>query len=149
MEWLPTLFYEFEVSYWSLHDSWVRVWSSSTRVLCEKWDSQPKHAFYCQNTYLKWHFYRLSQNTYSRRRFDTGHGVFSFFFSFSMQNAYEWLCNVIIWWNDMKCNLDLDFDYNLIILFLILLRIWAIILMWNWLNRMSKSHIYTRLVVAN
>ena len=36
-----------------------------------------------------------------------------------------------------------DRDHNLIILFLILLRIWASVLMWNWLNRMLKICVYT------
>ena len=99
--------------------------------------------------------------------------------------CYEWLCNVFLWWNDLKCymkwrkmcemmwslwnvvkyvkwcgmremqftnfgymqrnvTLILDLDHNLIILFLISLRIWASVLMWNWLNRMSKIRVYSR-----
>ena len=64
-------------------------------------------------------------------------------------------------WNDVKCNMKwcamqffdfgyiqrdvtliFNFDHNLIILFLISLRIWASVLMWNWFNRMSKIRIY-------
>ena len=38
--------------------------------------------------------------------------------------------------------LILDLDHNSIILFLISLRIWALELMWDWLNRMSKICVY-------
>ena len=57
-------------------------------------------------------------------------------------------CNANRWFrlHATRCNLGsliFDYDHNLIILFLILLRIWASVLMWNWLNKMSKIYVYT------
>ena len=55
-----------------------------------------------------------------------------------------WYAILLFRLHAMRCNLDsFDLDYSLIILFLISLRIWASVLMWNWLNRMSKIRVYT------
>ena len=56
------------------------------------------------------------------------------------------ICNANRWFrlHATRCNLDyFNLDHNLIILFLILLKIWASVLMWNWLNKMSKICVYT------
>ena len=57
--------------------------------------------------------------------------------TWSAWNAIHWFRLHATW-----CNLDFDFGHNLIILFLISLRIWTLMLMWNWLNRMSKIFVY-------
>ena len=66
---------------------------------------------------------------------------------YEMQHEMTWhTWNAIHWFRlrATRCNLDsFDFDHNLIILFLISLRIWASVLMWNWLNKISKICVYS------